>query len=116
VLLEHMPEMDCDGILLLNSTAVEELPLAVVVMDCEQDRQLAAVNGAAQVSGVPALIGHIGIVGGGMFQCSEMCLHNVVLAGLSAFTERKVTTSTTFSNLQRRRPGEETPSWASVPE
>jgi hypothetical protein len=43
-----------------------------VVMNCEQYRQLVAVNRAAQVSGIPALIGHIGIVGGGMGQCSGM--------------------------------------------
>ena len=39
-----------------------------------------------------------------MRQCSEMCPDKVVPAGQSAFAERKVTTGTTSSNLQRRRP------------
>ena len=64
--------MDGDAVLLVKHTAVEELPLAIVVMDGKQDRQLVAVNRAAQIPGTPACIGHIRIVGGGLGQCSGM--------------------------------------------
>jgi hypothetical protein len=47
--------MDSDTVVLVDCTAVEELPLVIAVMDGKQNGKLAAMNRAAQIRELPRL-------------------------------------------------------------
>jgi hypothetical protein len=47
VLLENVTDVHCHGVLIVHGATVEELPITVLVMDYEQNRQFAPVYRAA---------------------------------------------------------------------